>query len=127
MLEVLIATAIMVIVLGAMVYGLSQCSNLTQTVHNQDIAMNAVQQKLEEIANSDISQIISNYDGQTFTVNGLNNPVDPTDPTELIDHGQVAATPLGVGDLFDVTVTVSWRQKGSRQITRALTTTLVNK
>lgn len=112
--EVLIATVIMVSALGALVYGLSQCTGLTETVRNQDIASNALQEKLEEIANSDLSQIMD-YDGQTFNITGLT-----PDPA-----GSVTVARVGSSELYDVTVTLTWEQRGPRTMSRTLTTTLV--
>jgi prepilin-type N-terminal cleavage/methylation domain-containing protein len=117
LLEVLMTTAIMVSVLGVLVYGLSQCSNLTQIMRSQDIAVNALQEKLEEIANSDISQIMGNYNGQTFDIAGLT-----PDPA-----GSVVVTQIGAVELYDVTVTANWQQGNGRQLSRALNITLVQK
>lgn len=114
LIEVLIATVIMVSALGALVYGLSQCTGLTETVRNQDIALNAIQEKLEEIANSDLSQIMD-YDGQTFDITGLTPD----------SAGSVTIAQVGSSELYDVTVTVTWEQRGPRTMSRTLITTLV--
>ena len=116
--EVLIATAIMVSALGALVYALTQNSNLTETMRNQDIALNGAQQRLETIAN-DISNIM-NYNNAPFLVTGLTpDPAGSSTST-------ISPVP-GTNNLFDVSVTVRWQQRGGRVISRTLNTTLVNK
>lgn len=118
--EVMLATAIMVTALAAFVYGLTQSANLTETVRNQDIAINAAQEKLEEIANSNLSQIM-NYNKlplNSFSVSGLT----PTPAGNKVTVKQVGTT-----NLYDVTVTVTWQQRGGRQISRTISTTLVQK
>jgi len=127
--EVLLATVIMVSVLGALVYGLGQSSDLIQTSRNQDIALNAAQEKLEEIANSNLSQIMSynNAPLNSFSVQdaGGNDLLFFGASTA---PGQVTVTPVaGTNNLFDVEVTVTWQQSGGREIERVLTTTLVQK
>ena len=116
LMEVLIATMIMVVVLATLVYGLSQCSNLTETVRNQDAALNAAQAKLEEIANSDLSYIMS-YNGTTFNVTGL--------PSNAQGWVGVSKASTYTNDLYNVTVKIIWQQRGGRRVTRALTTTFI--
>ena len=112
--EVLIATAIMVSVLGALVHALTQSSNLTETMRNQDIALNAAQQRLETIAN-DISNITDYNDPnkkKNFLVAGLT-----PDPA-----GSTTISAIVANELYNATVTVTWTQRGGRQISRTLTT-----
>ena len=111
--EVLIATAIMVSALGALVYALTQNSNLTETMRNQDIALNGAQQRLETIAN-DISNIM-NYNNAPFLVTGL-TPDPAGSSTSTVSE-------IIANELYDVTVTVTWLQRGGRQISRTLRTT----
>lgn len=115
LLEVLITTLIMVSVLGALAYGLNQSTNLTETVRNQDIALSAAQDKIEEIAN-DVDNI-TDYNGQTFNIAGLT-----PDPAGVVAVNQVGST-----NLFDINITVSWQQRGGRQISRSVSTVLVQK
>lgn len=124
LIETLISTAIMVSVLGALVYGLSQSAHLSESAKNQDIAFNAAQEKIEEIAN-DLSSI-TNYDKQTF-------PITDTQGNDLLENsggaapGQITVKQVGTSRLYDVVITVTWQQRGGRQISRSLSTTLVQK
>ena len=125
LIEVLIATAIMVSVLGALVYGLSQSSNLVETTRNQDIAFNAAQDKLEEIAHH--IDRIATYDNQDFPIEDVAGNDLLTAPANQAEAGVVTVTDVVAGELYDVAVTVTWIQRGGRQISRILTTTLVRK
>lgn len=126
LIEVLIATVIMVSALGALVYGLTQCSGLTETVRNQDIALNAIQEKLEEIANSDISQVMTDYDNQYFPIEDAAGDALLIAPSTQPQPLFVDVTEVLADKLYDVEVTVTWQQRAGRQISRSLTTTLVN-
>ena len=124
--EVLIATGIMAVVLGGLAYGLSQCASLSETAQNQDIALTAAQQKLEEIAN-DVENILT-YNGQTFPVEDTGGSSLLIPPAGQNDPGQVSVTQVaGTADLFDVDVTIGWQQRNGREISRTVNTTLVQK
>ena len=68
LIETLVATMVMTIVLGSLAFSLSYFLNTAGISNSQNIAANAAQTKLEEISRSDISQIITNFDNQTFPV-----------------------------------------------------------
>ncbi|MBN2097683.1 MAG: prepilin-type N-terminal cleavage/methylation domain-containing protein [Candidatus Omnitrophica bacterium] len=123
LIEVMIATGVMVFVLGALVYGLAQCSTLTETARYQDIALNAIQQKMEEIANN-IATIDTNPPAATFAVVNAQGEALLTTPAGGALPGSVQITPVEAGQLYDVTVTVSWQQGNGRVLSRSLTTTL---
>lgn len=138
--EVMFAAAIMVTVLIALVYSLTQAANVTQTAHNQDIALIAAQDMLETIANS---ATIASFHGQTFavqtqvnnqTVQLLTGPAgrENTPGEVAITWTDVARTPAnlpcppGIPDnLFNVEVTVNWQQRGGIPLSRTLSTTVV--
>lgn len=119
--ETMIAVAILVSVLGALTYTISQSLRLARTTASRDIALNAAQKKLEEIANSNLHQILD-YSGQTFAVAGLQRANAPDDPGEV---SVVAVS--GTADLFDVTVAVNWQQAGAGELSKTLSTTMVVK
>ncbi|MFC1632152.1 prepilin-type N-terminal cleavage/methylation domain-containing protein [Candidatus Omnitrophota bacterium] len=126
MIELLIATTVMVTILLAVVYSLMQAQEVTSIANNQDIALSAIQDKLEEIAN-DLGNIM-NYDQQTFAVaanqGGVITPLLNT-PPGLANPGQVTVNQIAGTNLFDVTVTVSWEQKPGRRVSRDLSTTFI--
>lgn len=125
LMEVLIATAIMAATLGALAYGFTQSSSLTETVANQDIALNAAQEKLEEIVNSNLSQIMdyNNPPLNTFSITGLTP--DPAGQVQVVEI-TIAGTP-GSTNLYDVSVTINWQQSAGRQLSRRLSATFVDK
>ena len=117
--EALIASVILVVTAIAFLDNLIQCSNLTETVSLKDIALNAARGKLEEIAHSDLTQVMT-YNGQTYPVTGLTAPVGQTNPLS------VAVTQVGTTNLFEITITVNWQQRG-RLMSRIIRTTLISK
>jgi prepilin-type N-terminal cleavage/methylation domain-containing protein len=127
LLEVLITTAIMISVLAAVAYGLSQSSNLAETMRNQDIAINAAKDILEQIIQSDLNDIMNNYDGQNFPIADVQGNALLTAPAGLNDNNnplEVTVNQVGTTDLYDVVVTVTWEQRGRRQLSRTLRTTI---
>ena len=121
LLEVLIATLIMVSVLGSLVYGLSQCSNLTETTRNQGIALNGAQQKLEEITNN--TGQITAYHDQNFPIQDAQGNALLTAPPGQGNPGSVRVIPIGTTNLYNVTITIKWIQRGGRQLAYTITTT----
>ena len=122
LIETLIATILMTLALGVLTHSVGYMRNILEISHDQDIAVNALQQKLAEIANSQIDQVVSNYDGHTFEVKDENEEdllVPPAGQTEV---GLVAASQVtGVSNLYNVTVTVTWERFG-RTTTRSIST-----
>ena len=120
--EVMIATAILLVTTGAFLDLLVQCANLIETGRPQDMALSAAQAKLEEIAQSNLSNIM-NYNSppqNSFPVSGLTAPLGQTNP------GAVVVAQVGTSNLFDVTITVSWQEKGGNR-SRTLSTTLARR
>ena len=104
LMEVMIAAAILVIVLVGLLAVYSGCFSLNERARNSTIAMNGIQEKLEEIRNCDFSQILTDYSsGDTFTI-------------ERLDGLGVIYINSGDPDLLNITISVSWRQKGGRII-----------
>jgi Tfp pilus assembly protein PilV len=126
--EALIASVILVVTAIAFLDNLIQCSNLTETVSLKDIALNAARGKLEEIAHSDLTQVM-NYNISplnTFDVCVDQPPVCLTPPVGQAHAGSVAVAQVGTTNLFDVTITVNWQQRG-RLMSRTIRTTLISK
>lgn len=124
--ETLIATVLMTISLGALAHSLGYMRNIITIARNQDIAITAAQEKMEEIANSKISAVVSNYNGHTFEVKD-DTQVDLLPTITAQPPGSVVATQVAdIPDLYDVTVVVSWIQSG--QVTfKTINTTLIAK
>ncbi len=116
--EVLVAAAILTTAAGIYLGVLVQTSVLSETNQMEDLALNAAQSKIEEISQSNISMIMTNYHNKTFPVAGLVPPAGQANP--------LLVTVTGSNQLFHVTVTVRWLQRG-RVIQRSVSTTVVNK
>jgi type II secretory pathway pseudopilin PulG len=115
--EALIASIVLVVTAVVFLDSLSQCSTLIETGSLSGIALNACRGKLEEIAHSDLSKIMVDYNGKGFAVSG---PLGQTFP------GAVVVTQVTGTNLYNIGVTVSWQQKG-RAMFKSLQITLINK
>ena len=101
--ELMVATLILVAVLVGLLASYVACLDLTDLAKNTSTAINIAQSKIEDIKNDTYVQIKADYNNVPFNVTGLTGKgvsyVDDTNP-----------------DLLEVTVTVCWRQKNGRII-----------
>lgn len=114
--ELIIAAAVLVIALVALLATYTGCFRLNETAKNLTIAMNIAQEKMEEIRNHTFASIVVDYGsggnpGDTFSP----SPLDGSGRIDIIADG---SDPQGVtsSDLLQVTITISWRQRGGRVI-----------
>ncbi|MCK5393429.1 MAG: type II secretion system protein [Candidatus Omnitrophica bacterium] len=127
LIETIVATMLMSLVLGSLAFSLSYFLNAAGFSTSQDIAANAAQTKLEEISRSNISQIITNYNGHNFPVLDNQGNVLLTPPNNLANPGSVTVTQVnGTTDLFNVTVIITWIQN-RREISKSINSTFVSK
>ena len=127
LIETIVATMLMSLVLGSLAFSLSYFLNAAGFSTSQDIAANAAQTKLEEISRSNISQIITNYNGHNFPVLDNQGNVLLTPPNNLTNPGSVTVTQVnGTTDLFNVTVIITWIQN-RREISKSINSTFVSK
>ncbi len=127
LIETLVATMVTSIVLGSLAFSLSYFLNAAGISNSQDTAANAAQTKLEEISRSNISQIMSNYNGHTFPVLDNQGNVLLTPPSNFTNPGTVTVAQVaGTNNLFDVTVTITWIQN-RREISKSINCTFVSK
>lgn len=106
LIEVLIASTLLVVALCGLLGAYVLCYNLIETARNTTLATNAVQLKLEEIRDHNFYDIEADYDSTSFTVIGF---------SAQNARGAIAVQPV-TSDLLRVTVSVSWRQRGNRII-----------
>ena len=130
LIEVLIATAVMISVLGALVSGLSQCSSLIGAARNQDIALNGAQEALEWLAN-DVANIESYVasGGFSFPDAGSSSPLldlTPIPGESLPGYCKIDSI-LGADNLYNVQAKVTWLERRGRQMSQTLTTVLSKK
>jgi len=128
LMEALIASVILVVTAVVFLDNLIQCSNVTETVSLTDIALNAATAKLEEIADSNLAQIM-NYNApplNAFNVCVGQPPSCLTPPQGQAQVGSVTVTQVAATDLYDVAITVNWLER-NRPMSRVVRTTLIRK
>lgn len=131
LLEVMIAAAVLVVALLGLLGVFTGCFGLNETARNLTIAINGAQEKLEEIRNyssDSFDTMVGDYssggtEGNTFTISPANwlaageqsaviyfrNPATGA----ILNTGPTASPGL---NLYEVRITVCWRQKGGRII-----------
>ncbi len=112
LIETAIATFIMVLVLGTLVYSINSMIKLTESANNQDIAVTAIQKKIEEVKNN--IENIGDYAG-LFNITGL-----APNPAGSLAIAQVANETY----LHKLSINVTWRQSGNREVSESLETVL---
>ena len=101
--ELLIAILILSPIFVSTMYVFIKCSRLAEFSRHASMAMISCRDKLTEIENTDFSQILSQYQGSTFNLSGLEGK-----GTVLIDD-------TTAGQL-DITVSFAWKEKDGRVI-----------
>ena len=107
LIEVAIASVILVVALVGLLGVFIGCSGLSELTKNLTIAINGAQIEIERIHNLPFNQI-SAENGNTFDVSGIG---------VATSEGSIEVNTVG-GDagLLEVRVTVCWMQKGGRII-----------
>lgn len=106
LIEVMIATAILVTVLCGILATYIACFELISTSKNLTLAINSAQRKIEEIRNYSFSGISTDYNWTTFTV----------DEITLENSRGIVYVDNSNPDLLEITISVCWRQRGNRII-----------
>lgn len=106
LLELMIASAVIIVVLVGLLSTYVVCLELNETTRNTNLALNSAQRVLEEIRSVTFSGVASTYNGYNFSVSGMQANeslgrvyVDNTNP-----------------NLLDIKIGVCWRQRGSKII-----------
>lgn len=126
LLELMIGATVLIVALVGLIAAYIGCFTLNEGARNLTIAINGAQEKLEEIRNHNFDTMVGDYspggsDGNTFTIDPTNwltaenqtaviyilNP-----QTDVILNTSPTANP-GL-DLYKITITICWRQKGGR-------------
>jgi prepilin-type N-terminal cleavage/methylation domain-containing protein len=118
--EALVASVIVVLLISFFLDALNQSLTLAESLHSQDIALNAAQAKLEEISHSG-SNLLT-YNGQSFTVAGLTASSGWANPGSV-----TVALVSGTTNLYNITANVTWRQRNSRVLSCTLSTNIALK
>lgn len=123
LMEVVVATLVMVVVIVGLSQGVSLYSRSVDSVRQQDVALYAAQEKLEEIA-TDIENVLS-YNGH-FNITDSAGTNLITLPSGDAPGSVVVAQNPDVADLFSVNVTIAWNSFG-RQQSLTLNTAFIQK
>lgn len=103
LLELLLAVGILATMLCAILVTYSSCFVLAATAKSSNISTNAALGLIEEIRSSPFNQIMADYNGLNFLVNGI-----------PLSRGVITVNNANP-EFLEVTVTVCWRQ-GNRVI-----------
>jgi prepilin-type N-terminal cleavage/methylation domain-containing protein len=124
LLEVMFSTAILTLTLSAFLYSLNQSRQLAELARNQNIAINAAREKLEEISLSNLSAL----QNQTFPVVDSNGKALLTPAPTQTNPLSVVVTktnmkPGSSNSFVDVKVTVQWQERSGKVASQELKTT----
>lgn len=115
LIELSISLLIMLSVLGGFLYFLSQYSSFNQIAQEKNLALSALQAKIEELSN-DIDNITT-YNNQTFSVPGLGQE----------NQGFININEIIPNRLYGVNVVLTWQEASGREISESLNTVLVKR
>lgn len=112
LLELMLAVAILLIALGGFLFAYITCIALSLTAKNTTVALSGANAKIEEIKNSQFDILVANYSpggtpGNSFLINNWLNAIDQRGTVEIVAANSSLT-------LYEVRVTVSWREKGGR-------------
>ena len=106
LLEVMIATAILVIAISGLLATFTGLFSLNENARNLSLAIISAQDKMEEIRESNFNNIYNTYNNASFDVAGF-------DPGEA--KGSISIDNSDP-DLLEVYASVSWRERSNRII-----------
>lgn len=111
--EAVVATVIIVTILAGSGQGVNLYSNLVNSIHQQDVAIYAAQEKLEEIV--DNVDDVASYNGQFFNItddSGTNLLTSSSgNPPGYVSVAQNNI----VSKLYNVNITITWQNSGRQQ------------
>lgn len=120
LLELLIACGVLIVALCGLLLLFNYCYALAMQAGHTTMATAGAYGKLEEIRNYDYTGIISNYNGTTFTIDGLEQ-----------FNGNGAVTVAYVDgtnyELLQVNIDVNWQERGNRTLTLPLASLIAKK
>ena len=102
--ELLLATMILVIFLTGFVQVFFRSKVLAELTRNKTAAMSEAIGKMEEIRISDFDAIIATYNNKTFTLSQL-------DANRKGGNGYIYVTAIALGELLEVEIVITWWEK----------------
>lgn len=118
LIEVMVAALILIAAATAFLDALIQNSTIISASIPYDIALNACQEKLEELTSSDLS-LITNHDNEAFNVAGLSGSNQGLVDVALVTENEHCK-------IYNITTTVTWQQQG-RELSTSLGASVVYK
>ncbi len=107
LLELMIAAAVLIVAISGLLATFTGLLSLNENSGSLSLAITAVQDKMEEIRNSDFSTLFATYNGENFEPDGFS-------PSEA--EGNISIDNTTNPDLLEVAVSVSWRSRSNRII-----------
>lgn len=119
--EIMVAALVLVTILVGLLASYVTCLDFNETTRNTTLALNAAQQKLEEMKDYSFSLLCTDYNSTTFTLD-----VMPTGESQGRVYVFVDSSPTGLNscsgaydctcdyDTLRVVISVCWRQKSGR-------------
>jgi len=118
LIEVMVAALILIGTATAFLDALIQNSNIISASIPYDVALNACQEKLEELTSSDLSQIM-NHDNEAFNITGLSGSNQGLVDVALVTKNEYCR-------IYNITTTATWQQQG-RELSVSLNASIVYK
>ena len=122
LIEVVAATAVLLGAVLSLATVASSTHRLRRAVFEKELVLSAVEQEIAEIEATDFDQLVTDHDGRSFSLGGVDGREGTLAawPDDADDQpGQVAVTVLrsmdGQPTLLQATVTVSWFGVSGRQ------------
>lgn len=129
--ELMLAVFVLLIAILGLLASYISCIALGMTAKNITVALNGAKAKIEEIRNSSFYTVVGDYSlggaqGDSFHINNWPEAAghcgaveivdpDPTNPNPGVKLNTSSTANPGL-NLYEVRVTVSWREKGNRII-----------
>jgi len=128
LIEVMVAALILIATATAFLDALIQNSTIISASIPYDVALNACQEKLEELTSSDLSKIMS-HDNEAFDVIIRYLDSDNSYKEFIIGQGLVDVALVMENEyckIYNITTTVTWQQQG-RELSTSLSASIVYK
>lgn len=106
LLELMLGATILVVALVGLLATYLGSFDINETAKNLTLAINAAQQKLEELRDYNFYKIYEDYNNTTFEVSGISS--QDAEGSAIVDNSDP--------DLLKITISVCWRQRGNRII-----------
>ncbi|MCK5347367.1 MAG: hypothetical protein KAR20_28350, partial [Candidatus Heimdallarchaeota archaeon] len=101
MIELMVASAVLITAISGILLALIRCLELNDISRNSTLCLQATKTQMEKIRSTTFTDIVANYHLDTFDIADVN--------------GKGVSYVLALAsDYFEITVSVSWREKNGR-------------